>query len=213
MMIRPLNPQRELDAYLRVAHQSGPFPRSPAEWWERERTAPERSHRRHLVGEVDGHIVAIGALLDDALVANGATARVVVDTAHRRRGHGSAMAAALDALVAERSPDVVDVRVDERDAASRAWAEHRGFRPHTHTIRSRLELATFDLHAHRERLERARSAGYGFEPPADPDRLYDLYAALIRDVPDEYAPPTREWFRRRGLESPDLLQVVAIHGS
>lgn len=215
MIIRAMDPQRDIDGFLRVSHQVDPFPRTPAEWFERVRLAEPDAFRRHLVGEVGGEIVANGALMDSDLHANGIMARLVVDAAHRRRGHGAALAAALEALLRERDrpPAVVSVRLGDDDDVSRAWAERRGFHVHSHGIRSRLDLATFDAAAHRAVVDRALAAGYRFEPPDDDDRLYDLYAALVRDVPDDFDPPSREAFDRQTRLQRDVARLVATHAS
>jgi len=210
-----MDPQRDIDGFLRVSHQADPFPRTPAEWFERVRLAEPDAFRRFLVGEVDGEIVAIGVVLDNDLVANGVMARLVVDAAHRGRGHGAALAAALEALLPERDrPSAIfSVRVSDDDGVSRAWAERRGFRLHSHGIRSRLDLAAFDAGAHRAVVDRALAAGYRFEPPDDDDRLYDLYAVLIQDVPDDFDPPSREAFDRQSRLQRDVVRLVATHGS
>jgi GNAT superfamily N-acetyltransferase len=215
MIIRAMEPSRDLDGFLRVLHQVDPFPRTPDEWWERARSAEPSAFRRYLVGEVDGEIVAIGALLDSDLIANAVTARLVVDEAHRGRGRGRALAEALDALLGKRDPApiLVNVRVRDDDSDGRAWAERRGFRFHSHAIRSRLDLATFDPAAHLAVVDRARAAGYAFEPPDDGDRLYALYAELIRDVPDQFDPMSRDAFRRQVDLRRDMARLVAKHPS
>jgi GNAT superfamily N-acetyltransferase len=210
--IRPLDAEGDLDGYLRVVHQADRFPRTEAEWRERQRLAGPDAFRRHLVGEVDRRIVAVGSLLDNDMAANGVWGRVVVDAELRGRGHGRAMAAAVEALIAERVPvpETMDVRVADDDPDSRAWAERRGFRPHNHSIRSRLDLAAFDGPEHRSAVERMEAAGVRLETPDDWERLYDLYAALLRDAPDGLEPPSREWFHRLRQEHPDALHLVAV---
>src|SRR5215467_11154256 len=121
--IRRLDAERDLDGYLEILHQVDRFPRSAEEWWERQRQAGRDEFRRYLVGEVDGRIVAIAALQDNVMASNAVVVRLVVDAAMRGRGHGRAMAAALEALLAERvtAPDGLDVRLRDDDPASRAW--------------------------------------------------------------------------------------------
>lgn len=212
MLIRPLDPNRDLDRYLRILHQSEPFPRSPAEWHERQALAPAGAFRRFLVGEVEGEIVAVGALLDHEMMANALTGRLVVDAAHRGRGHGAEMAAALDHLVAGRAPDHVDVRVGDGDAGSRAWAERRGFRLAAHMIRSRLDLSAFDPAAHRGAVERAETAGFRIGTATGLDRLYDLYAELVPDAPDGLRPRSHESFLRSAERRPGPVLLVAARG-
>jgi len=211
MIVRPMKPERDLDDYLRVVHQQDPFPRDAAEWWQREREARQGAFRRHLVGEVGGEIVAIGALID-VETGDAVNARLVVARAHRGRGHGRTMAAALDELIAVRAPNFVDARVSDGDQDSRAWAERRGFRLHTHAIRSRLDLAGFDPSAHRTAVARAEAAGVRFEPAGDMDRLYELFARLAGDTPDHEEPPDRDMFRRRVEDREGFIAVVAVDG-
>ncbi|HXM58258.1 MAG TPA: GNAT family N-acetyltransferase [Candidatus Dormibacteraeota bacterium] len=212
MVIRPMHPERDLDDYLRVLHEAEPYPRTSDEWWERQRLAPADAFRRFFVGVLDGEVIAIGGLTENDFAANGLQARIVVSVAHRGRGHGGAMAEALDVQVAERRPDTLDASLSDADEQSRAWAERRGFQPHSHTIRSRLDLARYDAAVHRDAVARAEAAGYRFEEPNDLDRLYELFAALVVDVPEPTDPPDREWFRRQTEERPALSRLVACHG-
>ena len=212
MIVRALDPERDLDGYLRVVHQQDPFPRDAAEWWERQREARQGAFRRHLVGEAGGEIVAVGILLD-VEAGNAVNGRLVVDTVHRGRGHGRTMAAALDDLIAARAPTHVDVRVSDGDQGSRAWAERRGFRLHTHAIRSRLDLSEFDSMAHRAGVERVEAAGIRVESVTDMDRLYHLFAQLSADMPDYDEPPDRDSFRRRVEDRPGTIALVACRRS
>jgi GNAT superfamily N-acetyltransferase len=210
--IRPLDAEGDLDGYLQVVHQVDRFPRTAAEWRERQRLAGPDAFRRHLVGELDGRIAAVGLVVDNDMATNAIVARVVVDAGHRRRGHGRAMAAAIEALVTERvpAPEAMDVRVRDDDPDSRAWAERRGFRLHNHAIGSRLDLASFDAGENRHAVARAEAAGLRFETPDDGGRLYELYARLLPDAPDRLEPPSRDWFDRRRAEHPDAIHLVAV---
>lgn len=213
--IRRLDAERDLEGYLEVLHQVDRFPRTAEEWWDRQRLAGPDEFRRYLVGEVDGRIVAIAALLDNVMATNAVVVRLVVDAGRRGRGHGRAMAAAAEAMLAERArqPESIDVRLRDDDAASRAWVERRGFRLHNHAIRSRLDLATFDPLEHRHAVERVHAAGVRFETPVEGDRLYDLYVALLRTVPDRLEPPSRGWFDRQRAGHPDAIHLVAVDGT
>lgn len=62
-------------------------------------------------------------------------------------------------------------------------------------------------------MGRAEAAGYAFETPADEDRLYELFAGLVADVPDQYDPPSRDAFDRQREQLPDVTRLVARHGS
>lgn len=207
-----MDPERDLDGFLRVVHQQDPFPRNAGEWWDRHREARKGAFRHHLVGEVSGEIIAVGVLLD-VETGNAINARLVVDVAHRGRGHGRTMAAALDELIATRAPTHVDARVSDGDRSSRSWAERRGFHLHNHAIRSRLDLRAYDPHVHRGAVARAEAAGLRFEVATDMDRLYELYARLIVDEPQQVGPPDRDTFRRQVEGRSDVIALVAVHGS
>jgi GNAT superfamily N-acetyltransferase len=213
--IRRLDAERDLEGYLEILHQVDRFPRSAEEWRERQRQAGPDEFRRHLVGEVDGRIVAITTMVDNYMTSNAVVIRLVVDARLRGRGHGRAMAVAAGALLAERvpAPDAIDVRLRDDDPASRAWVERRGFALHNHAIRSRLDLTTFDPLPHRHAIERIEAAGLRFETAEDADRLYDLHAGLMRTVPDRLEPPSRDWFHRQRAEHPDAIHLVAADGA
>jgi len=212
MVIRTLDPERDLDGYLRVVHQQDPYPRDAVDWWERRREARLGAFRRDLVGEVGGEIVAVGVLLD-VETGDAINARLVVDVAYRRRGHGRAMAAVLDELIAERGPRHVDARVSDGDPVSRAWAERRGYRLHSRAIRSRLELSEFDSSVHRAAVARVEAAGFRFEAAGDLDHLYQLFARLAVDTPDQDSAPDRDSFRRRVADRSGAIALVALQGS
>jgi ribosomal protein S18 acetylase RimI-like enzyme len=213
--IRRLDAERDLAGYLAVVHQVDRFPRTADEWRERQRLAGPDAFRRYLVGEVGGRIVAAAAILDNEMAPNAVTVRLIVDVDRRGRGHGRAMATAVEAMIAEHvpAPDAIEVRVRDDDAAARAWAERRGFRLHNHAIRSRLDLRAFDPASHRVAVARAEAAGMRFLTPDDWDRLYDLYAALLRDAPDRLEPPSRDRFHQRRAAHPDAIQLVAVDGA
>jgi RimJ/RimL family protein N-acetyltransferase len=213
--IRRLNIETDVHGYVRLVSQAEPSPLTADDWRERQRRAHPGAYRRFLVGELDGEIVVAGSLLDSGLMANGVAARIVVDAAHRGRGYGTAMAAALDALVAERVPASVEVRIQDTDPASRAWAEARGFRLQRHMVRSRLELPGFDAARHRPAVERAEAAGLRFEPVGDDevDRLYELYAALISGMPEELDPQPLEAFRHQYGGRPGQVRLVVRDGA
>jgi GNAT superfamily N-acetyltransferase len=212
MIVRAMDPRRDLGGYLRIIHQQDPFPRNAAEWWDRHREARQGAYRRYLVGEVGSEIIAVGVLLDFE-TGNAINARLVVDLAHRDRGHGRAMAAALDKLIIERAPTHVDARVSDSDQDSRTWAERRGFCLHNHAIRSRLDLREFDPVVHLAAVTRAEGAGFQFDLATDLDRLYELYTQLVVDAPDQDESPDRDTFRRRVEARSDVIALVALHGS
>jgi GNAT superfamily N-acetyltransferase len=207
-----MDPDRDLDDYLAVVHQMEPFPRTADEWRERQRLAMPEEFRRHLVGELAGRVVAAATLTDNQWAANAVNVRIVVDAAHRGSGCGRAMVAAVDALLAERAPDEMEVVVADDDESSRAWVERRGFRLYNHMIRSRLDLAEFEAGEHRQAVDRAEAAGIQFDAPDDLDRLYALYARLVVDTPDRLEARSREQFRRGLEERTGGVVLVASDG-
>ena len=156
--------------------------------------------------------MAVGAVLDNEVTANGVFMRIVVDRSHRGRGRGRAMAAAIEPLLVERAPDVIECVVADDDDSSRAWAERRGFRLYNHMIRSRLDLTAFDAAAHRHAVDRGQAGGIRFTPPDDPERLYELYARLVVDTPDNLDAPGREHFRRMVEDREGAFVLVAGDG-
>jgi GNAT superfamily N-acetyltransferase len=210
--VRPLDPERDLDGYLRVMRQAEPFPRTADEWRDSQRVAGPGAFRRYLVAEVDGEIVAAAAVHDYEMVPDAVVARLVVDAPHRGQGHGTTMAAAVEALLAERDPAEVEVRTLDDDPVSRAWTERRGFRVQRHMIRSHLDLDAFDAEAHRAAVERAEATGIRFETPQDLDRLHALCVRLVPDTPDGLQAPSRDHFQRQQDGGADVVRLVARDG-
>jgi ribosomal protein S18 acetylase RimI-like enzyme len=211
LTIRALDPERELDEFLDVAGQGLVSPIGPEQWRAREQLE-SGSFRRYLVGVQRGRIVAAASIFDHDSLDEGVIARLTVAEDCRGRGHGRALFAVMAPLVAERDPAVVEARVVDDDASSRAWAERRGFVVADHTIRSRLEAGAFDPAAHEPALASVAASGLRIEPPAiDEDRLYELYTTLVRDVPDNLDPPDREFFRKH-MAIPGVLCLVATDG-
>jgi len=203
-------PAHDLDRYLRVLHHAEPYPRTAAEWHERERFMASR-FRRFLIGERAGEIVAIAQVTDIDTPTDGVAARLVVDPAHRGVGHGRALAEAVDRLLTERSPSAVVVRVAAEDGGSLAWAERRGFQPTYRMIRSRLELAGYDASRRHRAVQALRDAGLEVRVPDDRDRLYLLYNQLLQDVPEESNPIARAVFDAQ-MDQPGFVVLVAADG-
>jgi GNAT superfamily N-acetyltransferase len=213
--IRTLDPEHELDAFLAVSNLAAIRPVTRERWLALAARAGGHSLRRSLVGESDGRIVAIAALADEWRAVDGVSALVVTDPAHRRQGHGLAMLAAVDEVLAERRPAQVWTSVRDDDAESRAWAERRGFVAFAHTFSSRLDLETFDPNPHRYAVERAEAAGLRFvrsRPDDDPDALYELFVRLAADAPDQLQPPDRAYFQREVVDRAGAITVLAYRG-
>jgi mycothiol synthase len=208
LTIRPLDPERDLAEFLRVRDQGEVLPLTPDGWQDSEQRARRGAFRRHLVGEMGGEIVAVASVLDHHLVDDGVALRMVVDRRRRRQGNGRAMLAAVEDLLAERRPAIVDAVVRDDDPESRAWIERRGFAVQDHGYPSRLDLERFDPSPHRPAVERAEAAGIRFERATDMDRLYELYVRLMRDIPDSLGAGSREQFVR-DMSRPGTLLLVA----
>lgn len=208
LIVRPLDPARELDEFVRVRAHGEAIPVTPESWWDSERRAAPGAFRRHLVGEVDGEVVAMVSVLDHPFLDDGVALRLVVDRERRRQGHGRAMMAAVEQLLDERRPAMVDAVVRDDDPGSRAWIERRGFVLQDRAYPSRLDLERFDPASHRPAIERAEAAGITFEEATDLDRLFDLFVPLMRDIPDSLGAGSREQFVR-DMSQPGVLLLVA----
>src|SRR5437660_4218784 len=215
LRVRALDPERELDAFLalRNATRMGNLDRE--RWLETEARAPASSLRRNLVGGLDGRMVAVASVADDEFVTNCVSAFVATGPGHRRRGHGRAMLAAVEEVVAERRPAEVRTATRDDDGESRAWAERRGFAVFDHTFRSRVDLDAFDPAPHRGAVERAEASGlrfHRFGAADDPELLFDLFVRLFRDVPDQTEPPDRSYFQREVADLEGMISVLAYDG-
>jgi GNAT superfamily N-acetyltransferase len=213
LRVRALDPERELDTFLAVL-DSGRLESVTRERWL-EMQVRTRGRRWSLVGEAEGRLVAVASLAEHEFMADCVSAVLVTDPAHRRRGHGAAMMAAAEEVLAERRPAEVRTAVRDDDGESRAWAERRGFARFDHTFRSRLDLSTFDPSPHRGAVERAEASGLRFArfgPDGDADRLFELTLRLFADVPDQIGAPDRDFFQREVIERDGAITVLAYDG-
>jgi GNAT superfamily N-acetyltransferase len=213
--VRTLDPERDLDVFVALSNQARMSTVSREQWLEADARAHGRRLRVSFVGESDERVVAVAGVADDDFGQDSVSAWIATETEHRRRGHGRAMMAAVDQVIAERRPAEVRTGVRDDDPESRAWAERRGFVLFDHTFRSRLDLDTFDPSRHHDAVERAEGAGLRFAqfgPEDDPDRLYELFVRLVGDVPDEVEPPDRAYFQREVVERTGAITVVAYDG-
>jgi mycothiol synthase len=211
--VRALDRERELDAFLSVANQGRLVAITRERWLEIEARASRR--RWSLLGEADGRIIAVARVAEEEFVADGVSIIIVTDQAHRRRGHGAAMMAAAEEILAERRPAEVRTAVRDDDGESRAWAERRGFTLFDHTFLSRLDLSSFDPGPHLGAVERAEAAGLRFArfgPGDDADRLYELTVRLFADVPDQIEAPDRAFFQREVIERDGAISILAYDG-
>ena len=213
--VRTLDPERDLDAYLALFNQVRARPVTRQQWLQAQARAGE-GMRLRLVGESAGRVVSIASLVDAAFAADAVSTWIATDPERRRQGHGRAMMAAAEEALAERRPAEIWTDVRDDDAESLAWAERRGFAVFNHTFASRLDLAAFDPAPHRYAVENAEAAGLRFTPFGsgdDPDRLYELYARLFADAPDDsLRPPDRARFQREVLDRAGTVTLLACAG-
>jgi GNAT superfamily N-acetyltransferase len=213
LTVRPLDPQAELAAYLAVGNQANAMPQTAAQWWDRQVRVPEGRPNRHLVGEREGRIVAVADVADWALTRNAVEVRLVVDGAERGRGHGRALAAAVEEELRSIEAATIVVVVRDDDPASRAWAERRGFAVYDHAFESHLDLERFDVAPHRWAVERCEAAGLAIEASDDGERLYELVLALFPDVPAvDIDAPGRDEFQRGVMERAGAFTMVGRDG-
>jgi GNAT superfamily N-acetyltransferase len=213
LIIRPLDPDTELDAYLAVCNQVSDIQLTVADWWQQEQRVRPGRPNRHLVGEHYGRIVAVAFVGDSQMSGDAVVARVIVDRDQRNRGHGRSLAAAVEEQVAALDAAVVTTAVRDDDLASKAWAERRGFVVFDHVFESRLDLAPFEPTAHRWAIEGAERAGLRIEPAVGGDRLYQLVVDLFADVPAvDLDPPSRDEFQQNVLGRDGTLVLVARDG-
>jgi GNAT superfamily N-acetyltransferase len=213
LTIRPLDPRTELDAYLAVCNQVSDIGLTAADWRQQEQRVRPGRPNRHLVGEHDGRIVAAGFAGDSQVSRDAVVARVIVDRDQRNRGHGRALAAAVEEQVGAFDAAVITTPIRDDDPASKEWAERRGLVVYDHVFESRLDLARFEPAAHRWAIERAERAGLTIEPAVNGDELYQLVVDLLADVPAvDLDPPSNDEFQRTVLGREGTFILVASDG-
>jgi N-acetylglutamate synthase-like GNAT family acetyltransferase len=108
------------------------------------RTQVGRGHRVHLVAEIDGRVVGIGQLTTGRRV--GEISSLVVASAHRRRGIGTALLTALIDEAKRRRLDEVEIAADAKTPWIRAWYERQGFVfAETQVLPSSVQLAVLRM--------------------------------------------------------------------
>lgn len=232
--LRALDPSRDLPSVARLLSLLWPVTVTPERLAESEAEAAPRLQgdgqgylRVRTVAEDDaGQVVGMADGSRAAWTAPGQAAiAVVVEPAHRARGVGSRLLAAVVAYLRDQGAMTGRGYVrDDRPHALRFARQHR-FEVVRHEFGSSLDLTTFDEAPLVGALERARAAGFRFFSLADLGnteddlrQLYALNARTVADVPGtEDAFPPFERFRAELLaprgrsERPDGL-IVAAYG-
>jgi GNAT superfamily N-acetyltransferase len=130
--IRPLDAARDAEDVVALVRACAPFGLVGVdEWRHRQEAIPERVRLRHVVAEVDGHVVGDGQASYSFIgppTTVWTTVRVLPE--HRRRGIGAALFEAVRAHVVSLAAPVVLAQFDEsrdgvRFASARGFAEAR----------------------------------------------------------------------------------------
>jgi GNAT superfamily N-acetyltransferase len=190
--IRPLDTTIDLPRIVELVNTVNPEPVSEETFRARqEQEVPGRVSYTAVVVDEAGAIGGYVSVVRNSLMASGHFwARVIVDSALRRRGLGELLYQhALDFLRTQPATHLISVI---RDACSEGltFAQHRGFTVQRHLSVSRLYLAEFDPAPFAGIVEVAKAAGIGFFTLADVEmtlenqrKLYELYRACDADNP------------------------------
>ena len=230
MLIRPLDTARDFPALAALLAVRDPEPPTPELLLEWEGNAP--------AGLVRQRLVAFGEMNEadaEAMVGFSDAASwpwepphqfwisTVVAADHRRQGLGSQLAEAALAFAREQGATRLVAEVRDNVAEGMRFAERFGFRRDRHIFESRLQLADFDEQRFAGAVARAEAEGIRFLTLADLGdtdearrKLYDLNAALVRDIPghdSDFMPfeqfqktvCSASWYRPDG-------QIVAVIG-
>lgn len=124
VQIRPASGRDDLAVWAEVKNQLTPLDRVTPEELEHELgTSPGM---RLLLATLDGEVVGSGIGRDSQAAPDSLFAMARVVPAHRRRGAGSALFAALSELARDRGRTHLFGRIQEDDAESLEWANRRG---------------------------------------------------------------------------------------
>src|SRR2546423_3021639 len=207
----------------------GPMEQGSAkEWRTWETMAPDESRLRIAVDDSLGNVAAIadvgsgGAFMHPDGAQSGG---VSVARAHRGKGIGSSLLAAIvDEAIRRKAPRFL-AGVSQAHPDALAWAAKRGFREIGRRIESYVELASFDPSQFRAGSDEIRGSGIALKTIGEilEDRdaesrerfirsLYDAETPMWEDIP--WATPTPHWpyerFRNMGFESGQMLGDVSI---
>lgn len=148
---------------------------------------------------------------------------LVVDSAVRAQGIGSALWEALLAILHEQGASRLTSEVGEADGPSVAFAEQRGFRIERRLFHSALDLDTFDETPYLPEIAALEARGVRLCSLADfPDtpetrrKLYDLNVTNVLEIPGVTSSPwTFPDFEKSIIEAPwfdPAGQLLAVEG-
>jgi len=216
----------DLAARTRLVNRCLPdYPRTAEvlEHWDRRR--PAVNYRHHLVGEIDGRIVAEADLDSCSWCADPGVfiLDILVDPDHRSKGYaGQLWEAASEQLARLRWTRLLGGALADNSVAV-DWLERLGFTLDDTELTSRLELEDYQRPADYERvLERFRSQGFitktygGINDPEKERRLWELTEESCEDMPGslEYQRRSfKEWRRMTQSPARDIdTTLVALDG-
>lgn len=222
MRVEPYRSARAA-AWVRLMNLVRPVPIGLAEFEAREAAWPPGDLRLRYLGRDGGRTVGLAqAAVSPYAPADRLAAVVVVDPARRRRGHGSALLAALEDEARRRGVRGLVGTVVEDARPARAWVEARGFRRFAVRIDSVLDLAGFDPGRWTSVRARVKADGVtfaGMEGAGEAAwrELLALFRSLLADTPDMRGlPPWTEERCRAVLRDNPVARpgwiVVARHG-
>ncbi len=154
------------------------------------------------VAAIDGRVVGM-AHVRPAGPDSACRIAVAVLPAYEQRGIGTALYDRLLAALAPCCPRVLRAHASEARPHGLRFLEARGFVEVLREFDSTLDLRAFDAAPYQAVLDRVAAGGIAIRTLADrtddPDRdqkAYDLYWALLRDVPgrsEDVPPPFETW--------------------
>lgn len=112
-----------------------------------------------------------------------------VEPAARGQGLGGQLLESIERFTAGQGATLLVTDVEDRDSASVAWAERRGYMIHAHGYTSWLDLAAFDPAPFAGVVDAVRAGSIRFftlaDDPSDglKQQLYQLYAETMVDIP------------------------------
>jgi GNAT superfamily N-acetyltransferase len=155
------------------------------------RAANARLLRERWLAAFEGKPIGAGALLSSRFSpADDLDAQIAVARSARGMGVGGALLSHLARNASDRGFVAVRGNVRDDDARSLAWAERRGGKRIHHRFESEVEVAKFDVAAHRKRLRRVARAGIvvrdmsEFGTEQDWSAYHQLFLLLLSDAPD-----------------------------
>lgn len=218
-MIRSLDSTRDVPAVAALLTAESTAPVTAEGLLSEIRRFPQDGTQARLVAVDDGgRPVGYASLLRTPWDARPSVS-VLVDRAHRGRGIGSALFAALQC-----GETPVACEVSDQDPVALRFAQRRGFQIDRQRYTSAIDPTTFDETPFRGVIESVKAGGLRFfsfaeERSGEHERkLYELYALTAPDIPGNDSPGMEpfEEFRRSLFEHPlarlDCI-IVAAEGN